>query len=217
MKENMRKVAVSIHAIDDFNPDILKDLEGYDYIHIDVMDGKFVEAKNLNLNTFKAVKEKYDKPIIAHLMVEKPLSYFNRIIDHIDYFVFHYESSGNFEDLINQVKKSNKKVGIAVNPETPLTKIVPLLDEIDLVLVMSVNPGWSGQQFIWESVDKVNLLIAYKFYFKNDFLIDIDGGINLENAGFILSDIISSSSTILKADNPNQVIHKLKEIEYSEK
>jgi len=212
----MKKIAVSIHATDDFDPNILYGLEDYDYVHIDVMDGKFVETKRKNLACFKKVKENTDKPIIGHLMVDKPSEYFNRIIDYVDYYVFHYESEGSKDDLIQKIKKANKSAGIALNPETPLTKIIPYLNKIDLVLVMSVNPGWSGQTFIWECLDKVNLLIAYRAYMKHQFLIDIDGGITLENAGYIHSDIISSASTILKADNPNEVIQKLKNLDYNE-
>lgn len=210
----MKKVAVSIHAIDKFDIDIIKNLEGIDYIHVDVMDGKFVETKNLNLNVFKEIKKKYDIPIIVHLMVDEPVNYINRIIDNVDYFVFHYESKGNKEVIIKKVKNYKKQVGIAINPDTPLTKITPLLTDLDIVLIMSVYPGWSGQDFIWESIDKVDLLIAYRAYMKMGFLIDIDGGINLKNAGFINSDIVSCSSAILKAENPNIVIQKLKEIEY---
>ncbi|MFX1297165.1 MAG: hypothetical protein ACFFD2_20215 [Promethearchaeota archaeon] len=212
----MKKVAVSIHAIENFDPDIIKDLKGLDYIHLDVMDGKFVEPKKLNWNAFKIVKENYDIPIIAHLMVDEPLKYFNRIIDYTDFFVFHYESRGKIEELIEKVKKNKKGIGIALNPDTPLTKIVPFLNDVDLVLIMSVVPGWSGQDFIWESIDKVDLLVAYRAYMNMGFLIDIDGGISLKNVGFINSDIVSSSSTILKARDPNLVIQKLKEIEYYE-
>ena len=120
----------------------------------------------------------------------------------------------NIEELIKKVKKENKDLGIAINPDTPLTKIVPYLNELDLVLIMSVIPGWSGQDFIWESIDKVDLLVAYRAYMNMGFLIDIDGGVSLKNAGFINSDIVSSSSAILKAYDPNLVIQKLKEIEY---
>jgi len=212
----MRKIAVSIHAIDNFDIEILKKLEGLDYIHIDVMDGNFVESKNHNLEVIKEVRENIDLPIILHLMVQKPIEYINKIINDVDYFVFHYEAKGDKISIINRVKKKKKQVGIAINPETPLTKVLPYLNKIDLILIMSVHPGWSGQEFIWEILDKVNLLIAYRAYIKLNFLIDIDGGINLKNAGFIQSDIISSASTILKADNPNLVIKKLKSIEYND-
>ena len=149
-------------------------------------------------------------------MVDEPNKYYNRIIDNVDYFVFHYESKGNIEKMIQKVKKSEKQVGLAINPDTALTKIVPFLNELNIVLIMSVNPGWSGQDFIWESIYKVDLLCAYRAYMNMGFLIDIDGGINLNNAGFINSDIVSSSSTILNAEDPNSVIQKLREIEYHE-
>lgn len=208
----MKKVAVSIHAINSFNPDIIKGLEGLDYIHVDVMDGKFVETESNNLEVFKILKSTYDIPIIAHLMVMNPYDYIKKIINYLDIFVFHYESGGNRDNIINEVKNHNKKVGIAINPNTELTKILNYLNKVEIALIMSVNPGKSGQQFIWEMVDKVNLLFAYRKQNILKFQIDIDGGINPENAKLINSEILTSSSSILKAENPNSIIKRLKEI-----
>jgi len=180
-KLDMKEVAVSIHAKDNFDPLILNGLKGIDYIHVDVMDGKFVKNTNTNLDAFKVLSENYKTPIIAHLMV----------IDTID------------------VKAKNKKVGIAINPNTKISEIVPYLDKIDIVLVMSVFPGWSGQKFIEKTIKKINTLAKYKNKF--DFKIDVDGGINLENAKKLKNtDILSSASTILKAKDPNTIIHALK-------
>ena len=206
----MKQVAVSIHAIEDFTQDIIKGLVGLDYIHVDVMDGDIVENKAINLEVFKILKNSYDLPIIAHLMVKDPLSVIEKIIQEIDIFIFHYESGGNRELIFEEVKKYNKKVGIAINPETPLIKILSFLNKIDILLIMSVNPGRSGQEFMWEMLDKVNLLFAYRTQNKFNFQIDIDGGVNLENAKLINSDILTSSSTILNAEDPNNIIQQLK-------
>ena len=182
---------------------------GADYIHVDVMDGKFVNNKNNNLNIFKVLKKTYKSPIIAHLMVINPFDYIKKIIDFIDIFLFHYEIKDNKNRLIEEIKKNNKKVGIAINPNTTISEISPYLEYLDLVLIMSVNPGWSGQKFISNSIKKVNELIKYKKKFK--FLIDIDGGINLTNAKLLKNtDILTSSSTILKSKNPNKIIQLLK-------
>ena len=204
----MRKVAVSIHATNDFNPDVIKELKGLDYIHIDVSDGKFTSFQNLNLGVFRILHEKYDLPIIAHMMVVNPSEFIEQIIEFVDIFTFHKEIEGNIDVIIKKVKKRNKKVGIAINPDTDITLILPFLESIDLVLVMSVNPGGSGQKFIPNSIEKVNQLREYKK--KYNFLIDIDGGINLNNAPKLKVDIISSTSTILNAKNPNKTIESLK-------
>ncbi|NVM34394.1 MAG: ribulose-phosphate 3-epimerase [Candidatus Lokiarchaeota archaeon] len=206
----MKKVAVSIHATENFTTDILKGLESYDYIHVDVMDGKFVNNTNNNLNVFKALKKIYKTPIIAHLMVINPFDYIKKIIKFIDIFLFHFETNNDKANIIKEIRNENKKVGFAINPETHISEIISYLEKIDLVLIMSVNPGWSGQKFIPETVNKVNQLAEYK---KNyNFLIDVDGGINLTNAKLLKkTDILSSSSTILHAKNPNKIIKLFKE------
>ena len=204
----MKKVAVSIHATDDFNTDVIKELKGLDYIHVDVSDGEFTSFQNLNLDVFQILHEKYDLPIIAHMMVINPSEFIEQIIDFVDIFTFHKEVEGDIDAIIRKVKKKNKKVGLAINPDTDIAEILSYLGSIDLVLVMSVNPGGSGQKFIPTSVEKVNHLREYKK--KYNFLIDIDGGINLKNAPKLNVDIISSTSTILNAKDPNKVIESLK-------
>ena len=204
----MKKVAVSIHATDDFNTDVIKELKGLDYIHVDVSDGEFTSFQNLNLDVFQILHEKYDLPIIAHMMVINPSEFIEQIIDFVDIFTFHKEVEGDIDAIIRKVKKKNKKVGLAINPDTDIAEILSYLGSIDLVLVMSVNPGGSGQKFIPTSIEKVNHLREYKK--KYNFLIDIDGGINLKNAPELNVDIISSTSTILNAKDPNKVIESLK-------
>ena len=206
----MKQIAVSIHAIQEFKPEIIKNLEGLDYIHVDVMDGKFVSNKNNNLNVFAIIKETYDIPIIAHLMVTNPFQYIKKIINSIDFFVFHFEINYSINKIIKEVRKNNKKVGLAINPETSVYEILPYLDKIDLVLVMSVNPGWSGQRFIPQTVKKIDQLAEFKN--THNFFIDIDGGINLTNARLLKNtDILTSSSFILENENPNRTIKFLRE------
>ncbi|MEE9379070.1 MAG: ribulose-phosphate 3-epimerase [Candidatus Lokiarchaeia archaeon] len=206
----MKQVAVSIHATENFTADILKGLEGFDYIHVDVMDGKFVNNTNNNLSVFKTLKETYDIPIIAHLMVINPFDYIKKIVNFIDIFLFHFEINSDKINIIEEIRKENKRVGFAINPETPISEIIPFLEKIDLVLIMSVNPGWSGQKFIPNTIIKVNRLANYKK--KHNFMIDIDGGINPTNAKLLNNtDILSSASTILEAKDPNKIIKLLKE------
>ena len=205
----MKKIAVSIHAIENFTVDILKGLEGFDYIHVDFMDGIFVNNKNKNLDVFQKIKETYNIPIIAHLMVINPFDYIKKIINYIDIFLFHFEIDNNKDVIIKEIRNYNKKVGFAINPETNISEIIPYLNKIDLILVMSVKPGWSGQKFLMSSIERVNKLAQYKN--KYDFIIDIDGGINLTNAKLLKNtDILTSSSTILKAKDPNKIIKLLR-------
>ncbi|MFX1325879.1 MAG: ribulose-phosphate 3-epimerase, partial [Promethearchaeota archaeon] len=188
---------------------ILKGLKHFDYFHIDVMDGHFVEPINLNLNLFKLLRNYFDIPIIAHLMVENPILFIDKLVNYVEYFVFHYECDDDLNTVIEKVREKNTMVGIAINPPTNISKIIPYLNLIDLVLVMTVHPGWSGQKFIPELVEKINHLAVYKQ--KYEFHIDVDGGVNLENAKKLKNaDILSSASTILNSEDPNHVIQLLK-------
>lgn len=207
----MKKVAVSLHAKDNFSIDILKNLKGLDYIHIDVMDGKFINNLNLNLDVFKLVKKNIKVPIIAHLMVVNPLDYLNLISNYIYAFFFHFEIHDDIKYIIESVKEKGKKVGLVINPKTEVSDIVDYLPLLDFVLILGVNPGWSGQKFIPNTINKVNELEKYKKFY--DFLIDVDGGINLENAILLeKADILTSASTILNSRAPNKIIKKFKEI-----
>jgi ribulose-phosphate 3-epimerase len=131
--------------------------------------------------------------------------------------MFHFESEGDIEEIIKKIRKYNKKIGIAINPDTSLSKIIPYLNKINIILLMSVKPGWSGQEFMWEIIDKVNLLFAYRTQNNLKFEIDIDGGINPENAKLIHTDILTSASAILKAEDPNSTIQSLKHSDETKK
>jgi len=206
----MKKVGIAIHAIDNFNVDIIKGLKEIDYIHVDVMDGKFVNNTNLNLEAFRILKEYTKIPIVAHLMVLNPLDYIEKIIKFIDIFLFHIESDGDKLNIINKIKKYDKEVGIVLNPDTGVSEIIPYFSVLDYILLMSVYPGWSGQKFIPETIKKINKLAEYRK--KYNFKIIVDGGVNCENARELINvDILSSSSTILNAENPNFIIKSLKE------
>ena len=204
----MKKVALAVHANKNFKLEKINYLSGLDYIHIDVADGNFTHVKNLDLEIFSEIKSMTDIPLIAHMMVLDPLRFIDNIIDFVEIYTFHAEIEIDMEYIIREIKKRKKLVGIAIKPNTPISKIIPFLDEIDLVLVMSVYPGESGQKFIKETVQKVQNLATY----QNDhqFLIDVDGGINIENAKLLKADIVSSTSTILNATDPNLTIDKLK-------
>ena len=183
----MKNIAVSLHATDDFNPNIINGLVGLDYIHVDVSDGKFTSIRNLNLDVFRILNETYNIPIIAHMMVTNPSYYIEKIIEYVEIFTFHFEIEQDINELIEEIRSKNKQVGIAINPDTTITELVPYLNSIDLVLVMSVHPGGSGQKFKPQSIEKVKNLKKLKEKYR--FLIDIDGGVNVNNAKKLEVDI----------------------------
>ena len=168
-----------------------------DYIHFDVMDGKFVSNKNITVSELPKLIDAAKKKIDIHFMVNDPGKYIDKICFYnIDYITIHYEIK-NLEDYIDKIKDYGFKVGIAVKPETDIEKIYYLLDKINLVLIMSVEPGKSGQKFIDVS-DKINKLKQEIINRKLNVKISVDGGINEEVLTYVKeADILVSSSFIL--------------------
>ena len=181
-----------------------------DYIHIDIMDGKFTKNKNFEYSEIEELFKNNKKRLDVHLMVEDAYSY---IEDYIklkpDFITFHIESKSDINKCIKLVKDNNIKVGLAINPETRIYSILPYINDIDLVLVMSVVPGEGGQAFIKAVVKKINELKALQRKYK--YVINVDGGINNETIKLVNSDMIVSGSYITMSDNFNENINKLKE------
>ncbi len=203
------KVAVSIHASEDFSTEILKQLKNLDIIHLDVMDGKFVPNLKLNIDILKSIKEEFDLPVEVHLMVEDPLNYIDKVVDYIDIFLFHIEIDENIQDIINKVKSNDKKIGLVINPDTEISQLEQYLPNIDVILVMGVHPGFSGQKFLDSTAIRVKEISKYKE--KYSIEISVDGGVNLETSKKLSqADILISASAILNAEDPNYVIKELK-------
>jgi len=189
-----------------------------DYLHIDVMDGKFVEQKTLffDIENVKLIK-KYSKiPFLSHLMVENPLEYIKNYAKAGSSIIsFHIEAKDDTFAVIHEIKKYKCKVSIALNPETPVDRVLPYLALIDHVLVMSVVPGKGGQQYIDSTDARIRLLRQIIQQMDFNILIEIDGGVKLENcfkpimAG---ADILVSGTGIFGAQNHNEVIEKMKDI-----
>lgn len=179
-----------------------------DYIHFDVMDGKFVSNKNITVSELPKLIDNVKKKIDIHFMVRNPDKYIEKICYYnIEYITIHYEIK-NLEDYIDKIKNYGFKVGIAIKPETDIEKIYYLLDKINLVLIMSVEPGKSGQKFIDVS-DKINKLKQEIINRKLNVKISVDGGINEEVLTYVKeADILVSSSFILSDLDKNVDILK---------
>lgn len=181
-----------------------------DYIHVDMMDGIFVDNKNYSMEEFESFLSGTTKDLDVHVMVSDPMKYISSFAKlNTKYYTFHYEAVDNIEEVINEIKNNGMKAGIAVNPETSVELIKPYLDLVDMVLVMSVNPGKGGQAFISDVLPKIEELSNL----KSDFIINVDGGINSETAKLCKNagvDMLVSGSYICKSDNYQEMINTLK-------
>ena len=210
----MTKVSISILDCDfeNITSEIKKINDNkIDLIHIDIMDGKFVNnqtEKLFNLNKISSLTNlKYD----IHMMVEEPL---DKIDEYIKYepeiITIHIEKNSNLIDCIRKIKSYNINVGVAINPDTNISELYDILELIDLVLIMSVHPGKGGQKFISKTIDKVKDINNKKN--KNNFIISVDGGVNDTNSKDLIksgADLLVSGSYLVKSDNLNNSIKSL--------
>mgnify|MGYP001353957857 FL=1 len=178
---------------------------GADMIHVDVMDGHFVPNLTIGPPVIKALK-KYSSLIFdVHLMISPVHKYIEAYSDAgADIITIHPEATDNLKSSILKIKELNKKVGVSLNPKTKTDVIIDFLDQIDLVLIMSVNPGFGGQKFMPEVLDKIRELKKIQNNKKLNFDIEIDGGINFENSQMAIeagANILVSGTTIFKSNN----------------
>ncbi len=185
----------------------IKKLEdsGADMIHVDVMDGHFVPNLTIGPPVIKALKKNSLLPFDVHLMISPVHKYIESYASAgADIITIHPEATNDLLKSINKVKEFKKKVGISLNPETKIEIVEKFLDQIDLILIMSVNPGFGGQKFMPEVLDKVKKLDEIRKNLKLNFVIEIDGGINFENSKLAIKsgvDILVSGTTIFKNNN----------------
>ena len=180
---------------------------GADLIHVDVMDGHFVPNITIGPKVIKDLKKHTSLPFDVHLMISPVHKYIKNFAEAgADIITIHPEATKNLIESINEIKKFGKKVGISLNPKTKIDKVLPVINLIDLVLVMSVNPGFGGQKFIKDTLEKVKLLRKEIDQKKLAVEIEIDGGINFDNANMAKKagvDILVSGTTIFKSNEGN--------------
>lgn len=185
-----------------------------DYIHVDVMDGKFVPPVNFTINEVLDIINKSNKKIDIHLMCNNPKEYIKELVDYnISYITFHEEINENIEEIISILKKHNIKVGMSIKPNTKIDKLYKYLDKIDLILIMSVEPGYGGQTFIPSVLQKAKELKQIIKEKNLNIKLEIDGGVNDTNIDIINKsniDISVVGSYITKSNDFEDKIKKLK-------
>ena len=178
---------------------------GADMIHVDVMDGHFVPNLTIGPPVIKRLRNYTKLPFDVHLMISPVHKYIENYADAgADIITIHPEATNNLINSVNLIKKLNKKVGVSLNPNTKIDTIDSVLDKIDLVLIMSVFPGFGGQKFMPEVVEKIKTLKKIKEEKKLNFDIEVDGGINFENNKIVIeagANILVSGTTIFKENN----------------
>ena len=180
---------------------------GADLIHVDVMDGHFVPTLTIGPPVIKALRNYSTLPFDVHLMISPVHKYIKDYAESgADIITIHPEATDDLKLSVNLIKKLNKKVGLSLNPDTPIDKIKKFLSSIDLVLIMSVYPGFGGQKFIPNVIDKIKELKNIKKKQNMKFDIEVDGGINFDNSKLLIeagANILVSGTTIFKNNNGN--------------
>ena len=214
----MIKVSPSMLACDfnKFGAEIEKITSaGAEYVHLDVMDGVFVPNISFGLPLVEAARRVTDAVLDVHLMIIEPEKYIQQFSDAgADIIVFHYEATNNHKEVIDKIHSLGKKAGMSIKPGTPTFVLEPFMSSLDLVLIMSVEPGFGGQKLIPETLEKVSQVKEMRSVLGAGFEIEIDGGITVENAHLAVQagvDVIVAGSAVFKAENPAAVINSFKE------
>lgn len=210
------KIAPSILSVKiEEYPKVIKELENLDisYLHLDIMDGKFVPNSTYDAEEVKNIRKMTSMFLDTHLMIENPENYINSYINAgSDSITFHFEATTNVKKIIKMIKDKNLKCGISIKPKTNVDVLLPYLSEIDMVLVMSVEPGFGGQKFMDSALNKIKQLANLRMTNHYSYLIEVDGGINNEtskickNAG---ADIIVVGTYLMNSNNKKETIKEL--------
>lgn len=209
----MVKVAPSILSADfSILKEELKSIDNADFIHVDIMDGHFVPNISFGYGVVNDIRKCSDIPFDVHLMISHPLSYIENFAKSgSDYISFHVECKDNIEQCIALIKKCGKKAGLAISPDTDVEVLRPYIDDISIITVMSVYPGFGGQSFIENSYDRI--IKIKQMIGKRDILLSVDGGVGeanvrkLEQCG---NNMVVAGSSVFKAEDRKKMIEKLR-------
>jgi len=216
----MLKLAPSILSADfsALAADVKKIEEGgADFIHVDVMDGHFVPNISFGAAVMKSLNGKTGLPYDVHLMIENPDQYIGEFVtEQTAYITVHQEACVHLHRTVQNIKSKGVKAGVSINPATPVSTLECILEDVDMVLIMSVNPGFGGQKFIHNTLNKVRELAEIRRERGLDFAIEIDGGITLANAKEVMDagvDIAVAGSAVFGAEDVVQRVKDFKAIE----
>lgn len=187
-----------------------------DWFHVDVMDGVFVPNISFGFPVIRTIKEYAQKPLDVHLMIVEPDRYLERFKEAgADIISVQYEACTHLHRSIQSIKSLGLKAGVVLNPHTSVAVLEDILAEVDMVLLMSVNPGFGGQKFIRNTLNKISRLRELILRTNSKALIEVDGGVNPDNAVELIrsgADVLVAGNTIFASDNPEETISKMKNI-----
>lgn len=187
-----------------------------DWIHVDIMDGIFVPNISFGFPVLQAIKQYSTKPLDVHLMIVKPDRYISRFKDAgANNLIVHFEACTHLRSTIANIKQEDMLVGVAINPHTSVTKLNPIIENIDQVIIMSVNPGFGGQKFITNTYQKIEAVRNLIDKSGSKARIEVDGGVNLMNAAKMIdlgATILVAGSSIFKSENPQKSLVKFKSL-----
>jgi len=185
-----------------------------DWLHLDIMDGRYVPNISFGFPVLDQVKKYSKKPMDVHLMIIEPEKYLERFAKvGANLISVHYEACTHLHRTIYQIKELGCKAGIALNPHTPVSLLTDIIGDIDLVCVMSVNPGFGGQKFIANTYNKIKALVEISKQMNPGLLIEIDGGVDQQNARKLIdcgANVLVAGSSVFSNENPLEAIKKLK-------
>ncbi len=187
---------------------------GVDWIHYDVMDGVFVKNISFGEPVLKSISPIVNLPVDVHLMIIDPIRYIDNYADlGAAGITFHFEAADDVQAVIDKIRSRGLKAGISIKPKTPVEKIIPFIDKVDMVLVMTVEPGFGGQSFLPETLEKVKEVRNYIDKHNLNVRVQVDGGINAKTASLVKeagADVLVSGSYIFGAENMKQAVDSIR-------